>query len=156
MIEIRTGEELRRISAQLRRLDNPELKKRFRKELRAVAKPLVPLVRESIRNIPSKRGYSPEGLRAQMAKAVRVEVRTTGKDANVSIRVDGRKMPTHMRSLPSMAEGKKRWRHPVFGNREVWVTQTSRPYFYKVVRPAGAASRRAVNRVLDGITRDIS
>jgi len=121
-----------------------------------VAKPLVPVVRQSVQNIPSKRGYSPDGLRAQMSKAVRVEVRTTGKDANVSIRVDGRKMPGHMKSLPSMAEGKKRWRHPVYGNRGVWVTQTSRPYFYKVVRPAGAASRRAVNRVLDGITRDIS
>lgn len=156
MIEVRTGVELRRISAQLRRMDNKELTKRFRKELRAVAKPLVPIVRQSIRSIPSKRGYTPDGLRAQMAKAVRVEVRTTGKDANVSIRVDGRKMPAHMKSLPSMAEGKKRWRHPVFGNREVWVTQASRPYFYKVVKPVGAASRRAVNRVLDGITRDIS
>ena len=156
MIEVRTGEELRRISAALRQMDNPELKKRFRKELRAVAKPLVPLVRNSIRNIPSKHSYAPDGLRAQVAKAVRVEVRTVGKDANVAIRVDGRKMPAHMRSLPSMLEGKKRWRHPVFGNGVVWVTQTSRPYFYKVVRPVGAASRRAVNRVLDGITRDIS
>jgi hypothetical protein len=55
-----------------------------------------------------------------------------------------------------MVEGKKRWRHPVFGNREVWVNQPSQPYFYNVLRVAGPASRRAVNRVLDGISRDIS
>ncbi|HEY9375170.1 hypothetical protein [Streptomyces sp.] len=156
MIELRTGEDLRRISTALRRMDDKELKKRFRKELRAAATPLVPVVRASIRNIPSSRGFSPDGLRGQMVRATRVEVRTVGRDAGAAIRVDGRKMPDKRRSLPSMVEGKKRWRHPVYGNRAVWVTQTSRPYFYRVVRPAGAASRRAVNRVLDGITRDIS
>jgi hypothetical protein len=137
-------------------MDSPELKKRFRKELRAAAAPLVPKVRSSIRSIPSNRGYSPDGLRGALAKAVKLEVKTAGRQAGVAIRVDGRKMPSHMKSLPSMAEGKKRWRHPVFGNREVWVTQTPHPYFYSALRVAGPASRRAVSRVLDGISRDIS
>jgi hypothetical protein len=113
-------------------------------------------VRASIRAIPSKQGYSPDGLRAALSKATRLEVKTSGKQAGVAIRVDGRKMPAHMKSLPSMVEGKKRWRHPVFGNRDVWVNQPSQPYFYNVLRAAGPASRRAVNRVLDGISRDIS
>ena len=155
-IRLKDSGDLRRVSRELRRMDNPEIKKRFRKELRAAAAPLVPRVRSSIRAIPSERGYSPQGLRGQMAKATRLEVRTTGKQAGVAIRVDGRKMPAHMKSLPSMVEGKKRWRHPVYGNREVWVTQTRRPYFYNVVRVAGPASRRAVGKVLDGITKDIS
>jgi len=43
-----------------------------------------------------------------------------------------------------------------WGRREVWVNQTAQPYFYNAVRVAGPASRRAVSRVLDGITRDIS
>lgn len=156
MIELRTGQDLRRISTALRRMDNKEVAKRFRKELRAAATPLIPVVRASIRNIPSSRGYSAGGLRGQMVRATRVEVRTVGRDAGAAIRVDGRKMPAHTKSLPSMVEGKKRWRHPVFGHRDRWVGQPSHPYFYKVVRPAGQASRRAVNRVLDGITRDIS
>jgi hypothetical protein len=153
MIELRTGDDLRRISRELRRMDNKEVTKRFRKELRATAQPLVPVVRASIRSIPSRTGDG--SLRAAMSRATRVEVRTTGRQAGVAIRVDGRKMPSHMKSLPSMVEGKKRWRHPVYGNRAVWVQQPSKPYFYKVVRPAGQASRRAVNRVLDGITKDI-
>ena len=155
-IELRRSRDLQRISRELRGMDSPELKKRFRKELRAAAAPLVPKVRSSIRSIPSNRGYSPDGLRGALAKAVKLEVKTAGRQAGVAIRVDGRKMPSHMKSLPSMVEGKKRWRHPVFGNREVWVTQEAHPYFYSALRVAGPASRRAVIRVLDGISRDIS
>jgi len=153
---LRHGNDLRRISRELRSMDNKEIKKRFTKELRAVGKPLVPLVRSSIRSIPSKRGYSPQGLRGQLARATRLEVKTVGRQAGVAIRVDGRKMPSHMKSLPSMVEGKKRFRHPVFGNREAWVNQDPNPYFYSTLRVAGPASRRGVSRVLDGITRDIS
>lgn len=155
-ITLRGGDELRRVSRELRRMDNPEIKKRFRKELRAAATPLVPKVRQAIRSIPSNRGYSADGLRGAMSKATRLEVKTVGRQAGVAIRVDGRKMPSHMKSLPSMAEGKKRWRHPVYGNRANWVTQTPHPYFYSALRAAGPASRRAVSRVLDGITKDIS
>lgn len=155
-IELRRSDDLQRISRELRRMDSPEVKKRFRKELRAAAAPLVPRVRSAIRSIPSGRGYSPDGLRGSLSKATRLEVKTTGRQAGIAIRVDGRKMPSHMKSLPSMVEGKKRWRHPVFGHREVWVNQTAHPYFYNALRVAGPASRRAVSRVLDGITRDIS
>lgn len=154
-IFLRDSGDLRRVSRELRRMDDREIKKRFRKELRAAARPLVPKVRAAIRQIPSSRGYSPNGLRGALSKATRLEVKTAGKQAGVAIRVDGRKMPSHMRSLPSMVEGKKRWRHPVFGNREVWVDQPKHPYFYNAVRVAGPASRRAVSRVLDGITKDI-
>jgi hypothetical protein len=154
-VGMRHGDDLRRISRQLRSMDNPEIKKRFAKELRGAAAPLVPLVRSSIRSIPSKRAYSPGGLRGQLARATRLEVRTVGRSAGIAIRVDGRKMPNHMKALPRAVEGTKRWRHPVFGNREVWVQQPKQPYFFHVVRPLGVASRRAVNRVLDGISRDI-
>lgn len=154
-IGLRDSGDLRRISRELRRMDDKELKKRFRKELRKAAAPLVPRVRSSIRSIPSKQGYSPEGLRGALSRATRLEVKTVGKQAGVAIRVDGRKMPSHMKSLPSMVEGKKRWRHPVFGH-DVWVNQTPHPYFYNVVRVAGVASRRAVNKVMDDISKDIS
>ncbi|MEV7394349.1 hypothetical protein [Streptomyces sp. NPDC091215] len=154
-IGLRDSGDLRRIGRELRRMDDKELKKRFRKELRAAAAPLVPKVRASIRSIPSSRSYRPDGLRGALSRATRLEVKTAGRQAGVAIRVDGRKMPAHMKSLPSMVEGKKRWRHPVFGNRDVWVDQAAEPYFYHVVRVAGPASRRAVGKVLDGISRDI-
>jgi hypothetical protein len=154
-IFVRDSGDLRRITRELRRMDDKELKKKFRRELRKAAAPLVPKVRASIRSIPSKQAYSPAGLRGALSKATRLEVKTVGKQAGVAIRVDGRKMPAHMKSLPSMVEGKKRWRHPVYGNRNNWVNQPSEPYFYRVVRAAGPAARRAVGRVMDDISKDI-
>ncbi|MGW1000480.1 hypothetical protein [Streptomyces sp. NPDC002520] len=155
-IFVRDSGDLRRISRELRAMDDKKVKTKFRRELRKAAQPLVPKVRASIRNIPSKRAYSPDGLRGSLSRATRIEVKTTGREAGVAIRVDGRKMPGHMKSLPSMVEGKKRWRHPVFGNREVWVDQPKHPYFYNVVRAAGPLARRAVSKVLDDISKEIS
>lgn len=150
-----TGRDLTRITRELRRMDDRELLRRFRKELRQAARPLVPAVRASIRQIPSSRPYSPQGLRGQMARATGLQVKTSGRQAAVVIRVDGRKMPAHMKSLPAMAEGKKRWRHPVYGNRANWVQQQPHPYFYKVMRAAGPRAKAGVTRVIDGVTRDI-
>lgn len=156
--ELRRSRDLSRLSRELRRMDNREVTKRMRKELRKSARPLVPIVRSSIRRIPSKTPYRIGGLRSDLSKATRLEVKTTGRNARVSIRVDGRKMPNHSKAVQAYMEGvKPRWRHPVFGNREVWVQQPAQPYFYKVVAPAaGPRSRVAVNYVLDGIIRDIT
>jgi hypothetical protein len=148
---------LARITRELRRMDDPELLKRFRKELRKAAKPLVPAVRASIRQIPSKRPYSVAGLRGQLSRATKLEAKTSGRQAAVTIRVDGRKMPNHSKSVQAYMEGSKpRWRHPVFGNTENWVQQDPKPYFYKVVKAAGPKARKAVNKVVDQISKDIT
>lgn len=138
-------------------MDDKQVLKRFRKELRTASRPLVPAVRASIRQIPSKRPYRADGLRGQMSRATGVQVKTTGKQASVIIRVDGRKMPPKAKAIQSYMEGlKKPWRHPVYGNREVWVQQEPHPYFYKVMRAAGPRARLAVNRVMDQTSRDIT
>lgn len=154
---MRTGRDLKRISKELRGMDNREIRKRFGKELRAAAKPMVPAVRAAIRNIPSKRAYSADGLRGRMAKATKLEVRTVGKDAGVRIRVDGRKMPDKQKALQSYMEGvKPRWRHPVFGNTDVWVQQKPQPYFFRTVEPLGARTQIRVIKAIDKVAKDIT
>lgn len=154
---LRHGGDLTRIVRELRAMDDKQVLKRFRKELRTASRPLVPAVRASIRQIPSKRPYRADGLRGQMSRATGVQVKTTGKQASVIIRVDGRKMPPKAKAIQSYMEGlKKPWRHPVYGNREVWVQQEPHPYFYKVMRAAGPRARLAVNRVMDQTSRDIT
>lgn len=155
LIRLAHGKDLARISRELRRMDDRELKKRFRQELRAAAAPLVPAVRASIAAIPVKGTSGSTGLRQRLQKATRLQVRTAGRNAMVRIRVDGARMPSGERSLPEMMEGTKRWRHPTYGH-EPWKTQDPHPYFFKVVRPLGTTSRVAVNRVVDSITRDIT
>lgn len=138
-------------------MDDKRLKKEFRKGLRAAAKPMVPAVRAAIQQIPSKQPYQSDGLRGLMSKAVKLEVKTTGRQAGVRIRVDGRRMPAHMRALQAYMEGKKKpWRHPVWGNREVWVKQDPKPYFYKTVMPMASRARQGVNRAADRVAQQIT
>lgn len=154
---LRHGKDLARIVRELKAMDDKELLKRFRKELRATARPLVPAVRASIRQIPSSLPYKADGLRGLLSKATNLQVKTVGRQASVVIRVDGRKMPTRSKSLQAYMEGTKpRWRHPVFGNTEVWVQQPAKPYFYRVMDRAGPRARLGVNKVIDQISRDIT
>jgi len=154
---LRHGRDLTRIARELRAMDDKELLKRFRKELRSAAKPLVPAVRASIRQIPSSRPYTANGLRGQMSRATALQVKTAGRQAAVVIRVDGRKMPPHAGAVAAYMEGSRpRWRHPVYGNRDNWVQQPAHPYFYKVMAAGGPRARLAVNRVMDQVSRDIT
>lgn len=155
--QVKHGRDLTRISRELRKMDDRELLKRFRKELRAAARPLVPAVRASIRSIPSSRPYTAGGLRGQMSRATGLEVKTTGKQASVIIRVDGRKMPVKAKALQAYMEGTKpKWRHPVFGHLNTWVQQPAHPYFFNVMRTGGIRARVAVNRVIDQVSKDIT
>jgi hypothetical protein len=157
MVTVHDGGDLRRISRELRKMDQKEILKRFRKDLRAAAAPLIPAVRTSIRAIPSKRAYSATGLRGRLSRATTLEVKTAGARANVKIIVTGRKMPDHQKALPAYMEGKRKpWRHPVYGNKNNWVQQQPpSPYFYKVVEAKGPAIRAVINHTIANITRDI-
>jgi hypothetical protein len=151
-----SGQDLAEVSRKLRKAGNKGAARQFRTELRAAAAPFVPAVRASIAAIPVKGTSGSTGLRQRLSKAVTLRVRTSGKNAQVSILMSTAKMPSGQRSLPAMMEGTKRWRHPVFGNEDVWVSQESHPYFFKVVRAGGPAAKAAVNKVVGNITREIT
>ena len=153
---LRSGKELRTISRELKHVGNGrEIKKRMTRELRAVAAPFVPAVRAAVLSAPVK-GEGSTGLRARLARATRLQVRTVGRQAGVRILVDPKRMPDGEKALPEEFEGTKRWRHPVYGNRDVWITQDPKPFFFRTVRPLGPASRVAVGRILDKISKDIT
>lgn len=150
-----SGQDLRTVSRKLRKAGDKEVSAQFRTELRAVAKPFVPAVRASIAAIPVK-GPKSTGLRGRLQKAVTLRVRTVGRNAQVSILMSTAKMPDKEKSLPAMMEGTKKWRHPVFGDDNVWVPQESHPYFFPVMRAGGPAAKIAVNKVVGNITRQIT
>lgn len=156
--EVKGGKDLERIARELREVGNGrEIRKRLTREIRRELAPAVLAVRREIAAIPTK-GEGSSGLRQRMARATRLQVRTAGRDAGATIRVDGRKMPDGQRRLPSYMEGKakKPWRHPVYGNRAVWAVQPAHPYFFRVVEPFGVRARVGVQRVADAIARDIT
>ena len=92
-----------------------------------------------------------------MAKAAQLEVKTARHPA-VSVFVNPRKMPDGQKSLPEYVEASKghtRWRHPVFGNRDVWVQQPPNKYFTPSVRDAEALAMRECENVNKDNARDL-
>jgi hypothetical protein len=156
-VTIRDTGDLKRLA---RALGTTAEGKQTRRELsqgfRDVLRPYVPRLRAAYRAGPSRGGRRFRGvpLRTLLARSVRVEVRLTGRQAGARIRADGRRMPNGMRALPAYWEGERpRWRHPVFGNRDVWVIQQPHPAFYRTLRPSERAARREIDQALARITR---
>jgi hypothetical protein len=155
---VSSGADLRVISKQLRRMNDKEITRRFRAELRAVAQPLVPVVRQAALDIPVNGESGSTGLRGRLSKSVHLNVRTTGRRAGVSIQADAKRMPSGQKALPAYMEGTKpRWRHPVFGREDdPWAQQDAHPWFYPALKSLGVRGRAGVQAVVDSITRDIT
>jgi hypothetical protein len=157
-VELRAS-DLKRLIRDLRQLDR-QAAKELTTELRAGLAPIVSDVKTMYRGLPSGRGKARRkggSLRGLLASATRGQVRTSGKETGIRVRTDGRRLPAGMGSLAAMMEGPprgKRWRHPVYGNREVWVTQPSPARFFPTVaRHEDDFRRRAESAVSQAIAR---
>ncbi len=160
-VRITDNGDLRRLSKALRQYgDGKRLRSRSVKAIRAEVTPIAREVRAAYRAGPSKGGPKTPGraqygsLRNLLAKAVRVEVRLSGRQAGVRIRVDGRKMPPGMGSLPAAYEGSERWVHPAWGGQRV--VQAPHPTFYRVVRRHSPDVRRRIDQVAGDVAREIT
>ena len=159
-ITLRDTGDLKRLARDLRDVaDGKELRKELTRGMRDILRPLVPQVRAAYRGMPSTGGRHANNrasLRALLARSVRVEVRVSGRTAGARIRADGRRMPDRMKSLPGYVEGERpRWRHPVFGDRAVWVVQRPDPVFYRTSPPHTYKARVAADQVLEDIRRKL-
>lgn len=159
-VQVKDAGDLRAVSRALRQhADGKELRKQLARQLRSEIRLLGDDVKAAWRSAPSRGGrrVGRPGLRALLARSTRGQVRLSGREAGITIRTDGRRMPAGMRSLPTYAEGTKRpWRHPVRGDRDVWVRQRPFPQFYQAVAPDEARARRAVERAVQDVFRQIA
>lgn len=148
--------DLKAINKALKQIEGgKEIRQAVGRELRGIVREqrLVENVRRAWRSAPSMQGpgRGQPDLRVLLAKATGAQVRFTGKSAGVTVRTDGRKMPSGMKALPGHAEGIRRrpWRHPVYGNRNAWVQQQPFPRFYDAVQPNEHAAREAIQRAVE-------
>lgn len=76
------------------------------------------------------------GLRETIARAVSGSISTGSRSTGVSVtwKAAAAKMPNKQRYLPKGFNSVKGWRHPVFGNREVWVAQKGMPFFDATIK----------------------
>jgi hypothetical protein len=148
----RASTDLRVVAKQLRTAGDPKaVRKQLLTGLRNGTKPALKAVQAGAASLPSHHGGTPV-LRPLLVAAAGIQVRTTGKDAGVAVRIRRAKLGDKAALGKVTNEGS--WRHLVFGHRTVWVTQTSRKgWFDNGNRYAAPGVRRELGKVLDGIAK---
>jgi len=165
-MQVRTGERGTSLAVYARRLrgmDGRTVKNIFQRHLETAARPYPARVRASALAIPVKEHGKHTGLRARIAGCVTLSSGTDADSAYASVWVDPRKMLPDYRTLPLYMQGVtgtrgqdyRRWRHPVYGNREVWVSQPSHPYFYQATAGLDRAAAEELRVALEDVTRKL-
>lgn len=133
------GPEFERVARRLASIDI-ELKKRFVQDLKDGAKPAIELAQRNVRAMPVKGTSGSTGLRRRVARGVGSRATFTG--GNPGIRVTTRMDKPSEAIIPRGLDRQRGWRHPVYGNREVWVRQPGGSWF----REAMTAARQPTER----------
>lgn len=143
--EVRGADQFLKLSKALKHAGRTGLRKELNAGMRRAARPLIRKTRDEAR----RRLPSAGGLAAQVAKEPqRIQVRT-GRTPGVRV-VVGKKQGG------ARAANKGVIRHPVFGNREVWVDQKVAPgWFDDPLRSSAPAIRRDVERAMQDVIDQI-
>jgi hypothetical protein len=170
-IRIEGGQNIAAISKRLSAAGSGGLKKELRRTVVAAAKPLQADLRAAVMRLDSKaaglgggsrrrsqhRGAKSvtrrHGLRASIARSVKIKVRMTGATAGVRVYVDRKALPHSQRNLPAAMNDPGGWRHPVWGNRKAWVQQTGGPWWTSTVRQAGRRIAHQIDSDIRAWTR---
>ncbi|MFD8687857.1 hypothetical protein [Streptomyces sp. NPDC059651] len=155
--------QLLELQRRLRAAGGENIRSSMQRRIRRAAEPLRDDLQSTIRGLPIRsagRGSGKRGgpspttrpLRATLAEAIRISVRTSG-NPGARVYVDKGRLPPDLRNMPQVInEG--RIRHPVFGNRRRWATQTATPLWWdKTVRTHTPRMTAEVARVLDDVRR---
>ena len=135
------------LSKALKGAGSGAMRKELNKRLKAEAKPVIEESRaEARRTLPQRGGYALLVARAPQ----RVQVRTGAKTAGVRV-VVARDKSSARRANRGVI------RHPVFGNREVWVDQPlgTSGWFDTPAEAALPRMREAAEKAMQSIVDDI-
>lgn len=104
--------------------DGKALRRDLLREIRDATKPLVPVLQSAVRSLPdvSPASASPS-LREAVAQQITVGARLSGRYTGAKVTVGTKKDPRGFRFAGRRLNSRRGWKHPVFGNPEVWVTQ---------------------------------
>ena len=183
-IRITGGEELHRVAARLKQVEGgKQVLRELTATMRRSAKPALQDAQRAVLGIQSagirggggqarrafaesrarrltagvkQRAFAGRGLRMTTSRSLRTVVRTGARSASVRIEADPKRMPRNQRTLPGHMDTGK-WRKPVFGNREVWRTQTVTPagWFSDTVPRHGRRIQHESFETIDTINRRV-
>ncbi len=150
------------LQRKLRAAGHENIRRSMQRRIRRAAEPLRDDLQNSIRALDitstgrkagKRGGPSPttRPLRAAIAQAIRISVRTTG-NPGAKVWVDRAALPPDITNGVLVRLNEGRLRHPTFGNRRRWGQQNATPGWWdKTVRAHQPRITREVARVLDDV-----
>jgi hypothetical protein len=144
--------DLTRLSKQMRTLGNAKaMRARLTKGLRKGAGPAQASARQTVVGLPSH-GRKHSGWRRRAAAATSIQIRTSGKDAGVYVRI--RRSALGAQAPLPRVTNTGRWRHRVYGSNQ-WVTQTSRRGWWdQAMKSKQGQVRAAVKSTINDLERE--
>ena len=137
---------LRQIRANLKAAGEKRIAREFNRALKDAAKPVAEDEKRAALAIKAK-GPKSTGLRQGLADGVRIGVRTSKTTAGVRIL-------TKAKLAKASRNGK--WRHPVFGDRTVWVFESLAPgWFSRTARRHRTEAAARIHVVIDAYAKRI-
>jgi hypothetical protein len=152
----RTGLDLHADTSDFQRLFarssevEPKLRTGLRRNIRQVAGGAAKDSQRTVLREPLRPSAQPKhtGLRSGIASGINVAVLTGNTRIGVAIVASGSALPADQRSILRAYGRARGWRHPVFNNPNVWVTQFGRPYFYSIIAQHRDETTRAVTSAM--------
>jgi hypothetical protein len=143
VVRVTGADDLERLGRQLKDIGDKELRRDLLRGIQRATRPLKDDIKDSARRNLPRRG----GLNEWVANQGKVSTRTSTAGRNVGVRVVADKKGSDLAAI-----NRGRLRHPVFGNRKVWVTQLVPPGWFDQGTEDGAVrTQRELVEVFDDI-----
>lgn len=157
--------EFAQVGRRLLEAGRGELQKKLRENIRDAGRPVVEEIRTAVRAVEvesTQGGMAPpsysRGLRQKAASGTRMYVSYRGVRfvVHASYVGAGKYSGALLRYLDAELPMYKNWRHPVFGNKDVWTVQHGSPWFFVTVRRNAARFENACLEAMDQTVREIA
>ena len=123
-------------------------------KLAAVPKFLRPRMRRALKQAAdSVKGQAASNASWSTRIPRSLTVRVSFARSGGAVFVQARKRAAIHARLFEGIEGERSWRHPVFGNRNAWVSQATRPYLVPALLQRRREAGDAVNQAVEDVAR---
>jgi hypothetical protein len=158
-VRVSKHEQFGRLASRFREAAGGGLQRDVNDELLRATPPVLAKTRTAVLGaafpgMPSRGGSGATGLRAGLARAT--QSRPLGNGVRIFVEGSAVGRPRgHRLAMLTDTELAPRWRHPVMGNLERWVTQRGQPWFFVSIRGEEQRFARGVLAAMDKTARRI-
>ncbi|MFI1001985.1 hypothetical protein ACIP10_15325 [Streptomyces galbus] len=137
--------------------DGKQLRKELARDMREALKPGAAEAKSRVMAIASAGLPTAPALRSSVAKKIRPEVKLGGRWSGARVKAFKTKNVRGFPNAPKRLNRAGGWRHPVYGNREVWVQQHGKTgWFDEAFQGRESNYRQAVEAAMESMARRIA